>query len=198
MNYERLLSYGNIFPLQLYCEPSVILKDIRNFKFSDYNPSKPNNRKGLSITSLDGKVNGIDLDSLRDLPHDEGDFRCTTDVYHQSRELYRALKPYKPWLCRSHFINMRKGGYFPPHRDEFTEKQEYFRIIIPISFFNPPDHYFIYDDKILNLNLGRGYFMNTNVCHSLFSYSDEAMFIVLNIESCEDSHKTIIKNLLSA
>ena len=46
-----------------------LLKEIKQFKddWKPYNPKKPNNRFGLSVTSIDGGLSGIpDLTSLRD------------------------------------------------------------------------------------------------------------------------------------
>jgi hypothetical protein len=52
----------------------------------------------------------------------------------------------------------------------------------------PPSLYFIYDGSLLNnLKQGKMYFLNTNKEHSLFSFSDEAMMLVINLECTEES-----------
>ena len=67
MNYERLLSYGHVIQLQQNLDCTRLLDEIQEFEFAPYNPRKKNNpRYGLSITSLDGELNGPDLDSLID------------------------------------------------------------------------------------------------------------------------------------
>ena len=43
---------------------AVIIDNERLFDFAQYNPRKDIKRYALSITSLRGEVNGIDLDSL--------------------------------------------------------------------------------------------------------------------------------------
>lgn len=194
--YERLLSYGNIFSLKPSCDPGTIRKEISKFKFAHYNSSKPdNNRKGLSITSLDGDVNGPDLETLNGSEYDEGSFRTLTDVYYTSPELRKIIDPFKEHLARTHFLNVRRGGYFPPHRDEVSAEQKFMRIIVPIYHFNPPFMYFIHDNKILQLREGQCYFMNTNIEHNLFSFSDDSLMIVMNLVCNDESYHTVLKSL---
>ena len=56
--------------------------------------------------------------------------------------------------------------------------------------------YFMYEDKPLNFEHGRAYFLNTNKVHSLFSFND-SYFIVLNIKNNEDSLKIIGSHFLN-
>ena len=72
LTYERVLSYGNIFPLNIECNPEKLLQEIKPFDFYQYNTTKPDiPRVGLSVTSLDGKINSGDLESLRDTEYKE-------------------------------------------------------------------------------------------------------------------------------
>ena len=59
VNYSEFLTYGDFIPLSLRCDVNKLFKEIKDFKFSQYNPRKNIPRYGLSITSIDGKVNGI-------------------------------------------------------------------------------------------------------------------------------------------
>ena len=115
-------------------------KEIKDFEWKQYNPRKEINRYGLSVTSSDGTRNGIDLDSLyeynreNNTKFDEDSFKTFTDVYYKSEEVQKLVEPFKPWLWRTHFLNFRKGGYFPPHRDKRTSKeQKSMRLLVPIS-----------------------------------------------------------------
>lgn len=194
--YERLLSYGNVFSLKPSCDPSIVKKEISNFEFGQYNSAKPEiNRKGLSITSLNGELNGIDLESLNGSECDEGSFRALTDVYYSSPELQKIIDPFKDHLGRTHFLNVRRGGYFPPHRDEVSAKQKFMRVIVPIYHFNPPFMYFVYDNKILELREGQCYFINTNVEHNLFSYSNDSLMIVINLICNDASYECVMRQL---
>lgn len=196
LTYERILSYGNIFPLNIDCNPEKLIKEIQPFQFFQYNTTKPNiDRVGLSITSLDGKINSGDLESLRDTPYKESSFRVLTDVYYKSKEVQKLVNPFKDWLGRTHLLNIRRGGYFPPHRDEMTVEQHTFRIIIPIKAFNPPHNYLIFDDKVTYMNEGRAYFMNTNITHSNISYSNDTLLMVMNVICCEESYKQLLMSV---
>lgn len=195
MNYERLLSYGHVFQLRVNCDTKNLLSEINSFPMKQYNPDKDINRLGLSVTTLDGEMNGIDLDTLRDKEYDELDFRTLTKVYHASKEVQKLVNPFLPWLGRSHFLNIRKGGYFPPHRDEISKEQNSFRLIVPISKFNPPHNYMIFNDEVLRLNEGYVYFLNTNIVHSDFSFSDETLMLIMNVEFCEESCYALLSNL---
>jgi len=64
MLYQNLLSFGDKIELNLFCNVGNLLKEIKDFQWHQYNPRKEMNRHGLSVTSLDGKLGGVDLDSL--------------------------------------------------------------------------------------------------------------------------------------
>lgn len=169
------------------------LNELKLFCFRQYNSLKPNiPRFGLSITSLDGLINGDDLESLyqwnknNNTSYDEMSFKKYTDVFSLSRELQPIFKSFDPFVGRSHVINLKKGGYFPPHRDDWGSKdQQTLRLFLPISMCNPPHMYFMLNDNLLHFNMGYLYFINTNIEHNLFSFSDDCYFIVMNIESNE-------------
>lgn len=193
LTYERVLSYGNIFPLNLTCNPDKLINEIKPYDFFQYNTSKPSiNRVGLSITSLDGKINSGDLESLKDTEYKESSFRVLTDVYHTSKEIQKLVDPFKQWIGRTHLLNIRRGGYFPPHRDELSIDQHTFRVIVPIRAFNPPENYLIFNDKVTYMTEGRAYFMNTNIVHSNISYSNDTLLMVMNVICCEDSYKQLL------
>ena len=98
-------------------------------------------------------------------------------------------------LGRTFLVKCGIGGYFPPHRDLpiYTEKQRSLRILVPLKNCNPPEMYFIYDDKTLNFEHGRAYFVNTNKMHLLFSFTGSSM-IVINVAANEESYTIIGKH----
>lgn len=202
MNYERLLSYGDVIQLSINCNPYLLKQEVAAFPFRQYNSFKTNNpRYGLSITSIDGNLNGDDLESLSELKnigkiYDEMSFSSLTDVYYSSKQIQNIVGEFKPFLGRTHILNLKKGGFFPPHRDDFgSEEQNSFRILVPLLDCNPPNHYFMYEDKILNFNHGYCYFINTNKSHSLFSFSDESLMVVINVQACKESYDIVLNNL---
>ena len=198
MSYNNLLSFGDVIELRLQCNTSKCLDNIRKFQWKQYNPRKNINRYGLSVTSSDGTMNGIDLDSIAEYnkenntKYNESSFKTFTEVYHKCGETQKLVEPFKPWLWRTHFLNFKKGGYFPPHIDSYRfNEQKFLRLLVPIQKCNPSWLYFMYEDKLLNFNRGYTYFLNTNKKHAIFSFNDESIMLVMNIKICKESVKKI-------
>jgi hypothetical protein len=198
MSYNSLLSFGDLIPLKLKCDVKKLFDETEEFVYLKYNPRKDIERYGLSITSLDGSLNGIDLDSIKEYnkenntEYDELSFNKFTKVYHTSSEIQKIVEPFKNHIGRSHILSLQEGGYFPPHRDlpVYVEQQNSLRILVPLKGCNPPDMYFMYEDKPLHFEHGRAYFLNTNKSHNLFSFKGSDM-IVLNIKTNEEVYKII-------
>ena len=154
-----------------------------------YQPHKPNNRWGLSVTSLDGGFSGEpDLYSLRDwnamngTTYWEADFKARTNVVEFIPELNPFLDFFGSSLGRVHFLKLNAGGFFPPHRDNGAiVDSPTFRILVPINNFGKNQMKWIQEEEVLNLELGRTYFINTTRPHSLFSFTDDCTMLVLNI-----------------
>ena len=101
MSYNSLLTYGDFIPISITCNVNKLFEEVKDFSFQKYNPRKPHiKRNGLSITSLDGKLNGIDLDSIKeynkenDTSYDEHSFRTFTDVYYKSSEIQKVIETF--------------------------------------------------------------------------------------------------------
>ena len=198
MSYNSLLSFGDLIPLKLKCDVKKLFDETEKFVYLKYNPRKDIERYGLSITSLDGSLNGVELDSIKEYnkenntEYDELSFNKFTEVYHTSSEIQKIVEPFKDHIGRSHILSLQEGGYFPPHRDlpVYVEQQNSLRILVPLKGCNPPDMYFMYEDKPLHFEHGRAYFLNTNKSHNLFSFKGSEM-IVLNIKTNEEVYKII-------
>ena len=198
MSYNSLLSFGDLIPLKLKCDVKKLFDETEKFVYLKYNPRKDIERYGLSITSLDGSLNGVDLDSIKEYnkenntEYDELSFNKFTEVYHTSSEIQKIVEQFKDHIGRSHILSLQEGGYFPPHRDlpVYVEQQNSLRILVPLKGCNPPDMYFMYEDKPLHIEHGRAYFLNTNKSHNLFSFKGSEM-IVLNIKTNEEVYKII-------
>ena len=111
-----------------------LLEELKPFKndWKKYNPTKINNRWGLSVTSIDGGLHGVpDLASLRDWELQTGevvhnhDLNVPTPVWEQCPTLQQILEPWKPWLGRCHFLRMDRGSFFPEHFDINKEDYSY-------------------------------------------------------------------------
>ena len=201
MSYNSLLSFGDLIPLKLKCDVKKLFDETEKFVYLKYNPRKDIERYGLSITSLDGSLNGVDLDSIKEYnkenntEYDELSFNKFTEVYNVSSEIQKIIEPFKNHIGRSHILHLAEGGYFPPHRDlpVYVEQQNSLRVLIPLKGCNPPDMYFMYEDKPLHFEHGRAYFLNTNKAHNLFAFKDSYM-IVLNIKTSEEVYQILGDN----
>ena len=193
MSYNSLLSFGDLIPLKIRCDVKKLFNEVKDFKYLQYNPRKDIKRYGLSITSLDGNMDGVDLDSIKEYnkenntEYDELSFQAFTSVYYESQEIQKITEPFLGHIGRSHILHLPEGGYFPPHRDlpVYVEQQNSLRVLVPLKGCNPPDMYFMYEDKPLHFEHGRAYFLNTNKSHNLFAFKDSYM-IVLNIKTSEE------------
>ena len=166
-----------------------LLEELKPFEkdWKRYNPKKPNNRFGLSVTSIDGGLHGIpDLTSLRDWEIQTGeqihnhDLNVPTDVYKNCPTLQAILEPWKPWLGRCHFLRMDRGSFFPEHFDINKEDYSYDEVrFIGFVKCNEYDFKWIYDDKVIKGNPGTLWYFNGNKRHSVFSFKDGIILLVM-------------------
>ena len=195
-----LFSLGNVIPLDIYVDSFDLTQNISKYKehFKVYNPRKKGyNRFGLSLTSLDGNLSGTpDLDSLYEYNqenqsnYEECDFKEPTAFFKSCESLKTALKPFEGAIGRSHILKLDKGGFFPPHRDLDIKS---FRLFFSLVSSN--SYAFILNEKKLFLPKNQFYCLNTRLAHSLFSFKDNNLFGVFNIELSESSLQSVFKKL---
>lgn len=170
-----------------------------------YQPQKPGyNRYGLSVTSLDGGFSGEpDLFSLKEYymttgkVYNEIDFKRRTSVVEYFPEVNELLDFFEPNIGRTHFLRLDKGGFFPPHRDNGRiVLSPTFRILVPINNFGINDMKWIQEEKVLKLNTGEVYFINTSKAHSLFSFVDNCIMLVLNVNQSSDILEKMVKKVV--
>jgi uncharacterized protein YjhX (UPF0386 family) len=199
----HLSSLGDIVPLDFTIDIKKIQKELENFKndWKQYNPRKLYNRQGLSITSLDGKLTGIpDLDSLFEYNKlnntnvTEVDINVKTSVANKIISLNPLLDIFDT-IGRSHFIKLNQGGFFPPHRDGKILEVTCFRILTMCHNCDPKQFVFLYENKKIDLEPGRPYYINTRKEHSVFSYVDNSVQCVLNIPLTKENVNAVINHL---
>jgi len=201
--YNRLHTMGDWLEMESFDYKSV-MKELEPYKESwkPYNIKKPNNRWGLSITSLDGGLSGIpDLDSLSEYNkrHNSNinnqDINTYTEVYENSLTIKQIIEPWKPWLGRCHFLKLNAGGYFPEHYD--INKLDYsYDDTRLIAFVNNTSKYtmkFLYEDQLMEVKDGSLYWFNASKRHSVFSMKDDCIMIVFCLKFDEKLFETIIK-----
>jgi hypothetical protein len=207
MSYDRALArlhtMGDWLEMKRFKAYNLI-DELEQFedKWQPYNRKKPNNRFGLSITSLDGGLSGIpDLDSLYEYNKlhnttiNNQDINVYTEVYDKMPTLQNIIEPWKPWLGRCHFLKLNAGGYFPEHYD--INKLDYsYDDVRLIAFVNNNDKYgmkFLYEDTLLDVKEGSLYWFNASKRHSVFSMQDDCIMIVFCLKFDEKLFETMIK-----
>ncbi len=175
---EYLNKYGEIVELEIPISWPELTE--MEFNWVQYNPRKDNKRYGCSITSLDGGDSGRpDLDSLKEYNRenntklDETSFKVPT-VH---------AKPFNYFLSnadigRSHYLNLKAGGYFPWHRDY---DKNTFRVICTVSHCSKNSMVWLEDERLLHLEDHRWYYINTKIQHAVFSFDDQCVFAVFNV-----------------
>lgn len=205
MSSIALISRGDYFPLspKVAFDIGSCQRAFEGREWIQYNPLKPINRWGLALTTRDGTestdyaVNG--LHSLRELHENDVIGNDVEGLYNQLTPLARevgfdfwsrkVLGPdYANLLGRCHFIKLNRGGHFPPHRDGNTTiplEQDYFRLFVPISNCGSEELIWLQNHRqfFFTEKPGVPYFINTLVTHSVFSFVDDCVFVVLNIKA---------------
>jgi len=208
MSYDkalaRLFTMGDWLQMKTHINTRKLMKEIEpyNDSWKPYNLRNPNNRWGLSVTSLDGKLSGIpDLDSLLQYNNIHGtqirnsDINKYTEVYNNSEELQKIIEPWKPWLGRCHFLKLNTGGYFPEHYDINKIEYDYdeIRFIAFINKCDKKDLKFIYEDTVRDVKDGQLFYFNANKRHSVFSTSDDIIMLVFCMKFDEHLFERLIE-----
>jgi hypothetical protein len=199
---DVITNFGHVFELDIPTWDCQRATDIllKHPGWVQYNPRKKNNRKGLSVTSLDGGFSGVpDLDALREYNienntnYHEGHFTKRTSIVEHIPELNMMLDMF-PEHGRCHFLKLDAGGFFPPHRDNGTKNPvpQTFRLIVPVHNFGLHKLTWIQENSIVNFQQGQAYFVNTTRVHSLFSFVDNSICFVMNVFCTEKSLETLI------
>lgn len=197
---------GNIVPLEFMID-SLEIERILTHNKSDwrlYNPRKLNNpRFGLSLTSVDGQMNGMDLDSLHEFnkinntSYTESSFKVLTKIADSAPSIKKLFTIYGHHVSRSHILKMDRGSYFPPHRDSFpSQKNKTFRLFSVLSPYSFSHYHFVLDGRLQNFNPYEVYYINTQLEHSVVSFIDGLTLLVINIDE-NDQTLRITEDLLS-
>lgn len=205
---DFIINFGNVVELDFPAWDVFKITQIlgKHPGWKTYQPHKPGyNRFGLSVTSLDGGFSGDpDLYSLREYfkmhgkSYNEIDFKARTNLVDFIPELNGFLDFWEPMLGRTHFLRLDRGGFFPPHRDNGAIVDvPTFRILVPINNFGTNDMKWIQDESILNLRLGHTYFINTSRLHSLFSYVDNCLMLVVNVQQSPEILSKMVKKIVA-
>jgi hypothetical protein len=202
-NEVSLLAIGDFEPLNIKINTASLLHELSQFRgdWQDYLPrtDRPNNRQGLTLTTLPGKTH-LDAPSLAEASFEakrrlsELEFNHKTEVYHACRSLSPLFETF-PTVGRSFFVKSNIGGYFVPHRDHPAMPRDVFRLVVFVNNCGPLDYDWLMDDRKLQIEPGRVYYVNTRKTHRTISWVNDSVHLILNIPMTLENVASVIANL---
>lgn len=202
-NELALLSLGSIVPLNIKIDCNTFMNEIADFKddWVDYLPrtDRPNNRQALAVTNLIGHSHK-DNPSLAQASYaakrrlSETEFNQPTQVYDHCSSLKPFLDAWQP-LGRTFLIKSNIGGYFMPHRDHPSLPRETFRLIAFLNNCAPLDYDWLMDDRKMQIEMGRVYYVNTKLTHRTISWVNDSIHLILNVPFTTENVAKVIANL---
>ena len=202
-NELALINLGHVIPLKWKINCGQFMDEIAAFKddWVDYLPrtDRPNNRKALAVTNLAGKTH-MDNPSLAQASYAAGrklsetEFHSATDVYNHCMSLRPFLNEWAP-LGRTFLVKSDTGGYFVPHRDHPSMPRDVFRLIVFLNNVGPLDYDWLMEDRKMQIEPGRVYYVNTRMTHRTISWVDDSIHLILNIPFTSENVSKIVANL---
>jgi hypothetical protein len=202
-NELSLLSLGDFEPLNIKIDTVTLMQELGHFKddWQDYLPrtDRPNNRKGLTLTTLPGWTHK-NAPSLAEASYaakrrlSELEFNHKTEVYDACRSLEPLFAVF-PELGRTFFIKSDIGGYFVPHRDHPAIPRDVFRLVMFANNCGPLDYDWLMNDRKLQIEQGRVYYVNTRKTHRTISWVNDSIHLILNVSMTSENVAKVIANL---
>lgn len=188
-NELALLQLGDCEPLNFKINTGQFMQEIAEFDdaWVDYLPrtDRPNNRQGLTLTQLPG-LDHKDVPSLAQAmvsqcrPVKETEFTEKTAAFRACKSLHPFLGEFMP-LGRTFLVKSNTGGYFVPHRDHPSMPRDVLRLAVFLNNAAPLQYDWLMDDRKLNIEEGRVYYINTRKTHRTISWVDNSIHLILNI-----------------
>jgi len=202
-NELSLINIGDFEPLKIKIDVNSLMIELERFKddWQDYLPrtDRPNNRKGLTLTTIPGKTHR-DAPSLAEASYtakrrlSELEFNNKTEVYKACQSLNSLFSVF-PNLGRTFFVKSDVGGYFVPHRDHPAMPRDVFRLVVFVNNCGPLDYDWLMDDRKLQIEHGRVYYVNTRKTHRTISWVNDSIHLILNIPMTTENVAKVIANL---
>ena len=208
MLWNSLTNLGSYAKLNLRIDEMIVAKDLSKFSenWCPYNEKKDvhNNRWGLPVTSHTGDVmDNYHLNSFgymqkyHNVAMKEEIFTTPTDVYHSVPQIKKLVDVFSPDIGRVHILKVNQGGYFPPHRDFAGVAPEYFRLSCVFGSCSDFNYVQTLHDQIFRPERNYLYFVNFQLNHSVFSFSDNLYNLILTVKLNRRTHDLIIKHSMS-
>lgn len=202
-NELTLLNLGFFEPLKWKIDCTKFMQEISKYEndWQDYLPrtDRPNNRKSLTLTCLPGtdyrtnpSLAQASMAASRRLS--ELEFNQKTEVYEHCSSLRPFLDEFMP-LGRTFLIRTDIGGYFVPHRDHPSMPRDVFRLIVFLNNCGPLDYDWWMDDRKLQIEHGRVYYLNTRMTHRTISWVNNSIHLILNVAMTTENVAKVVGNL---
>jgi hypothetical protein len=202
-NELALSNLGDVVPLNIKINCEQFMGEISQFSgdWVDYLPrtDRPNNRQAMTLTSLPGTDHKTNV-SLAQASYaakrklSELEFNTPTEVYKQCHSLHYFLDQWQP-LGRTFLVKSNIGGYFVPHRDHPSMPRDVFRLIAFLNNCGPLDYDWWMDDRKLQIEMGRVYYLNTRLTHRTISWVNDSIHLILNVPFNNSNVAKVISNL---
>jgi hypothetical protein len=199
----QLLSLGHIIPLNITLNLPQLMGELTTFDqaWIDYLPreDRVNDRQGLSLFGLpgDGLKEGLSLPEAckrKGRRLSELEFNSPTEAYRHCKSLHELFDYFGP-VGRSFLVKSNAGGWFYPHRDHPTLFRDSMRIIVFCKNSKSGQYDWILDDKKMEIEEGRAYYVNTRLVHRTISYVKDSIHLVMNIAPTWENSQKIVKAL---
>ena len=195
------------YKLDTHCIENTINEKYSN-DWVDYLPrtDRPNNRRSMTLTTL-ADWDHMTAPSIPEAANklgripQETEFCYPTRLYNDCDQAALGLTSLKSlldeWqpLGRSFIVNSGTGGYFVPHRDHPGMPRPCFRLVAFLKNCGPLDYDWWMDDRKMNIDLGRVYYVNTRRTHRTISWVDNSWHLIMNIPFTVSNVNKVLENL---
>lgn len=208
MLWNSLTNLGSYAKTDLVINEDQVKKQLLAFdnNWCPYNQKKDahNNRWGLPITSHTGDVmDNYHLNSFgymqkyHDIEMKEENFTTPTEVYHAVPDFKKLVDIFSPDIGRVHLLRVDQGGFFPPHRDFAGVAPEYFRLMCVFGNCSDFNYVQMLHDQPFRPERCHVYFVNFQLNHSVFSFSNNLYNLILTVKLNRRTHDLIIKHSMA-
>ena len=206
--WNSLANLGETAKLKYSIDLGEVQHQLRQFddNWCPYNQKKDthNNRWGLPVTSHTGDVmDNYHLNSFgymqkyHDVEMKEENFNTPTEVYKKIPGIAKLVDVFSPDIGRVHLLRVDQGGFFPPHRDFHGVAPEYFRLLCVFGKCKPENFVHMLNGKPMYPDPGFLYFVNFQLDHSVFSFSDGLYALILTVKLNQRTTDIILKNTMA-
>lgn len=202
-NELSLSLIGDFEPLNIKINCAQLMQELEPYRgqWPLYlpRPDRPNNRTGLTLTTLPGKT-WKDSPSLAEASYEarrrisECEFNQPTEIYNSCQSLQPLFERF-PEVGRCFFVNCGIGGYFVPHRDHPAMPRDVFRLAVFVNNCDPYQYDWLMDHQKLVIETGRVYYINTRRTHRTISWTPDSIHLILNIPLTTENVKRVIASL---